>query len=217
MRYVFGDYALDTDRYELRRAGMRLPLGPKAFEVLTYLLQHRGRAVTKEELLERLSPKQFVSESVLTSCILLVRKAIGDSGSMQQCIETVRGRGYRFIARVQEELGEISAGETPALPDTLGSAKEPSPGPAAAGPRPASVPPEPPSTSEPSPETESGWRAAGVGRPAAERRQLTVLVCRVSSAPLRFKPLDPEVLLEVGSDYQALCAAIVQRFAGHVA
>ena len=131
MRYVFGDYVLDTECYELRRAGTRLPLGPKAFEVLTYLLQHRGRAVTKEELLERLWPKQFVSESVLTSCILLVRKAIGDSGSVQQCIETVQG-------------------------------------------------------------TESGLRAAGVGTPAAERRQLTVFACRVSSAPPAPSPSIPK-------------------------
>ena len=60
-------------------------------------------------------------------------------------------------------------------------------------------------------------RAVGYGMSAAERRQLTVLACRVSSAPPRAAPLDPEVLLEVGQDYQAMCAEIVQRFAGHVA
>ena len=117
----------------------------------------------------------------------------------------------------EEGLGEVSAGETPALPDTRGPAKEPTPDPADAGPRPAPVPPEPPSASLPMQGTESGWRAVGVGMPAAERRQLTVLACRVSSAPPRSAPLDPEVLLEVGHDYQAMCAEIVQRFAGHVA
>ena len=45
MRYVFGDYTLDTDRYELRRAGTPVSLGPKPFALLTYLLQHRDRAL----------------------------------------------------------------------------------------------------------------------------------------------------------------------------
>ena len=56
MRYVFGDYTLDTDRYELRRAGTPVSLGPKPFALLTYLLQHRDRAVAKEELLHNCGP-----------------------------------------------------------------------------------------------------------------------------------------------------------------
>jgi predicted ATPase/DNA-binding winged helix-turn-helix (wHTH) protein len=103
MRYVFGDYTLDTDRYELRRAGTLVSLGPKPFALLTYLLQHRDRAVAKEELLAQLWPQQFVSESVLTSCMLVVRQALGDSGQMQQLIKTVRGRGYRFVLPVEAQ------------------------------------------------------------------------------------------------------------------
>jgi predicted ATPase/DNA-binding winged helix-turn-helix (wHTH) protein len=103
MRYVFGDYTLDTDRYELRRAGTPVSLGPKPFALLTYLLQHRDRAVAKEELLAQLWPQQFVSESVLTSCMLVVRQALGDSGQAQQRIKTVRGRGYRFMLPVEEQ------------------------------------------------------------------------------------------------------------------
>jgi DNA-binding winged helix-turn-helix (wHTH) protein len=103
MRYVFGDYTLDTDRYELRRAGTPVSLGPKPFALLTYLLQHRDRAVAKEELLAQLWPQQFVSESVLTSCMLVVRQSLGDSGQAQQLIKTVRGRGYRFLLPVEEQ------------------------------------------------------------------------------------------------------------------
>jgi DNA-binding winged helix-turn-helix (wHTH) protein len=103
MRYVFGDYTLDTNRYELRRAGTPVSLGPKPFALLTYLLQHRDRAVAKEELLVQLWPQQFVSESVLTSCMLVVRQALGDSGQAQQLIKTVRGRGYRFMLPVEEQ------------------------------------------------------------------------------------------------------------------
>jgi class 3 adenylate cyclase/DNA-binding winged helix-turn-helix (wHTH) protein/predicted ATPase len=217
MRYVFGDYALDTDCYELRRAGMRLPLGPKAFEVLTYLLQHRGRAVTKVEILERLWPNQFVSESVLTSCILVVRKAIGDRGSVQQCIKTVRGRGYRFIAPVQEWRGEGSEVEAQAAQDRLGHAEEPTSGHTEADPHPALAPPEQPSALPSVPVPTNRFPTVGPGTPAAERRQLTVLSCRVSSALPRADPLDPEVLLEVVPDYQALCAELVHQFAGYVA
>ena len=50
MRYVFGDYTLDTDRYELRCAGTPVSLGPKPFALLAYLLQHRNRAVAQADL-----------------------------------------------------------------------------------------------------------------------------------------------------------------------
>jgi predicted ATPase/DNA-binding winged helix-turn-helix (wHTH) protein len=108
MRYVFGDYTLDTDCYELCRAGTPLPLGPKAFALLTYLLQHRDHVVAKEELRAQLWPNQFMSESVLTSCMFVVRKALGDSGQAQQMIKTVPGRGYRFMLPVEEQHGEAA-------------------------------------------------------------------------------------------------------------
>ena len=103
MRYVFGDYTLDTNCYELRYAGTPVALGPKPLALLTYLLQHRNRAVAKEELLAQLWPQQFVSESALTSCMLVMRQALGDSGQAQQVIKTVRGRGYRFMLPVEEQ------------------------------------------------------------------------------------------------------------------
>jgi DNA-binding winged helix-turn-helix (wHTH) protein len=56
MQYVFGNYTLDTACYELRRAGTRVKLQPKMFEVLTYLIEHRERLVSKQELLEQLWP-----------------------------------------------------------------------------------------------------------------------------------------------------------------
>jgi DNA-binding winged helix-turn-helix (wHTH) protein len=54
MRYVFGDYELDEQLYELRHAGMPVALDRKVFDVLAYLIQHRERLVPKEELLEKL-------------------------------------------------------------------------------------------------------------------------------------------------------------------
>jgi DNA-binding winged helix-turn-helix (wHTH) protein len=73
----------------------------KVFQTLTYLLAHHDRAVSKQELCEQLWPEQFISEAALESTIRAVRQAIGDSGRGQQCIQTVYGYGYRFIAAVQ--------------------------------------------------------------------------------------------------------------------
>jgi DNA-binding winged helix-turn-helix (wHTH) protein len=81
MRYVFGDYEVDTQRYELRHAGTPCALEPQVFNVLVYLVQHRDRMIPKEELLEQLWPQQYVSEAVLSQRLMLVRRAIGDSGS----------------------------------------------------------------------------------------------------------------------------------------
>src|ERR1700730_5549299 len=97
---AFGASTLDTERYELRRAGTVCPLEPHAVDILTYFLQHPERVVTKRELLEQLWPGRFVADGILAQRIMTIRKAIGDSGKTQQCIETVRGRGYRFAAEV---------------------------------------------------------------------------------------------------------------------
>ena len=102
MRYAFDDYILDTQRYELHRADKRVPLRPKPFEVLAYLLAHRDRIVPKDELLEHLWAGQFVGDATLNTCIKEVRRAIGDRGAVPRLLRTVRGRGYRFVAPVEE-------------------------------------------------------------------------------------------------------------------
>src|SRR5262245_6131619 len=102
MPYIFGDFILDPQRYELVRAGMLIPLRPKVFQVLAYLLAHHDRMVHKEELLAHLWPGQAVGDAALNSYILAVRQALGDSGQHQRAIRTVRGHGYRFVAPVRE-------------------------------------------------------------------------------------------------------------------
>jgi len=103
MRYCFGTYTLNTHTYELHQAGQLVQLQPKVCELLTYLIQHRTRVVTRQELLETLWTDQFVSDDALERAIAAVRKAVGDSGRVQQVIQTVYGRGYRFVAPVEEE------------------------------------------------------------------------------------------------------------------
>jgi len=73
MIYGFASYTLDENRQELHRAGQRVALEPKMFQVLLYLLQHRDRVVTKDELLAACWPGTFVSEAALTRCIAKLR------------------------------------------------------------------------------------------------------------------------------------------------
>ena len=69
MRYVFGDYTLDTQLQELCRSGQLIPLRPKVFQLLAYLLTHRNRVVPKAELLEQLWSGQFIGDATLNSCL----------------------------------------------------------------------------------------------------------------------------------------------------
>src|SRR5215831_4269177 len=103
MSYVFGAYRLDPQRYELAHAGVPLPLRPKVFQVLAYLLAHHDRVVGKEELLTQLWPSQFVGDVGLNCYIMEIRKTLGDRHPPYQFIRTVRGRGYRFAAEVMTE------------------------------------------------------------------------------------------------------------------
>ena len=100
MRYVFGDYTLDTERYELRHAGGRIPLRPKVFQLLVYQLIHRDLVILKDELVEHVWPNQFIGDTALKSCMMTARKAVGDAGRTQRVIPMLHGRGYRFLAPV---------------------------------------------------------------------------------------------------------------------
>jgi DNA-binding winged helix-turn-helix (wHTH) protein/tetratricopeptide (TPR) repeat protein len=115
----FGDCELDEGRYELRRGGVPRHLEPQVFEVLAYLVRHRGRVVTKAELLDQVWGSRFVSESALTSRVKAARKAVGDSGREQRVIRTVHGRGYEFLAPVRAVDGRErtpSGSAPPVLP-----------------------------------------------------------------------------------------------------
>jgi DNA-binding winged helix-turn-helix (wHTH) protein len=112
--YSFGAFDLDTDRLELRRAGTPVPMEPQVFAVLAYLVEHRDRVVSKDELLDNVWGDRFVSESALTTRIKAARRAVGDDGQAQRTIKTLHGRGYRLVAPVREE--EPTASPSPDRP-----------------------------------------------------------------------------------------------------
>ncbi|HZD51534.1 MAG TPA: AAA family ATPase, partial [Woeseiaceae bacterium] len=101
MRYSFTDCVLDTERRELRRGEQVVPLRPKVFQVLTCLIEHRDRVVTKEELFEKCWPGVVVGDASLNSCLKEIRRAIGDSGAKQKHLRTLHGHGYHFVAPVK--------------------------------------------------------------------------------------------------------------------
>ncbi|HVH71896.1 MAG TPA: winged helix-turn-helix domain-containing protein, partial [Candidatus Dormibacteraeota bacterium] len=100
--YEFGPFRLDAGARLLFRQDQRLPLTPKAVEVLLVLVEGQGQPVSREELLHKVWPDAIVEEGSLTSHISLLRKVLGDRPSDQEFIETVSKRGYRFIGRVRE-------------------------------------------------------------------------------------------------------------------
>jgi DNA-binding winged helix-turn-helix (wHTH) protein len=124
MRYTLGNYTLDTHRYELCRAGIPLKLPPKVFDLLAYLIQHRDRVVTRQALFNALWPAQFVSEDALEWVIAAARRTVEDSGRAQRVIQTVRGRGYRFVAPIEEQLQAVPDNESLTAPARALAAEE---------------------------------------------------------------------------------------------
>jgi Tol biopolymer transport system component/DNA-binding winged helix-turn-helix (wHTH) protein len=115
--YEFGDFRVDMGRMALTRADAVIPLEPKAFDVLVYLVEHRGGLVTKDELLDAVWAGTFVTPNVLTRAVAQIRKALGDEAEDARFIETVSKRGYRFIPGVSVAPfgtpGSASAAATP--------------------------------------------------------------------------------------------------------
>jgi DNA-binding winged helix-turn-helix (wHTH) protein/tetratricopeptide (TPR) repeat protein len=101
--YRFADVEVDPGTFLVRRNGSVAALEPKALEVLLFLLNNRGRLVLKGELLDAVWQGANVTENVLSREIASLRRALGDEARASFIIQTVHGRGYRFIATVEED------------------------------------------------------------------------------------------------------------------
>jgi predicted ATPase/DNA-binding winged helix-turn-helix (wHTH) protein len=122
--FGFDEFEIDTGGFELRFRGEPRHLEPQVFDVLRYLVEHRDRVVSKEELLDRVWGDRFVSESALTSRVKAARQAVGDTGRSQRVISTVHGRGYRFVAPVVAG-DRAAAGTTSTTSSTIRSITAP--------------------------------------------------------------------------------------------
>ena len=115
MRLSFGHCQLDTDSRQLVRDGREVHLPLKEYTLLDFLLAERPRALSKEELHERLWPGVFVSDVNLANLVSALRKAIGDDSADQRLVRTVHGFGYAFC-------GEVTALEASASGSAAASA-----------------------------------------------------------------------------------------------
>lgn len=120
MQYIFNDCALDTNRRELRRATTLVAAEPQVFDLLVYLVRHRDRVVSKDDLLAAVWKGRIVSESALFNRINAARKAIGDTGETQSLIRTLPRNGFRFIGEVSEK-GAVPAEVAPDRAPSVGA------------------------------------------------------------------------------------------------
>src|ERR1700737_3116705 len=101
MTLSFGDYVVDVERRELRRAKTPVHVEPQVFDLLVYLVQNRDRVVSKEDLIASVWGGRIVSDSTLTSRINAARNAVGDSGKDKKLIRTIARKGLRFVGAVR--------------------------------------------------------------------------------------------------------------------
>jgi DNA-binding winged helix-turn-helix (wHTH) protein/class 3 adenylate cyclase/predicted ATPase len=204
MIYRFLDFSLDTGLHELRRSDRPLRLRPKVFSVLTYLIEHKDRVVSKKELLDTLWAGLVVDKATLATCIMEARRALGDSGIDQKLIQTVHGCGYRFVASVEPAGGATDAGRSTAegpvaIPGT--TSVEPA---GAAGGLPGHAALEPARLKPP-----SASPAAG-----GEHKIVTVLVCRLAGADHPAAAHRPEEMHERMKAFYDLALEVAARFGG---
>jgi len=100
MRLSFGDCVLDTEARELCRAGVRRELSPKGLQFLQILLETRPRALSRQQIHDRLWPDTFVSDSSLARVASEVREAIGDDARHPLLVRTIHRHGYAFSGTV---------------------------------------------------------------------------------------------------------------------
>jgi TolB-like protein/DNA-binding winged helix-turn-helix (wHTH) protein/Tfp pilus assembly protein PilF len=109
MRFVFGEYELEPEARALQQRGERVAVEPKVFDLLVYLIEHRERVVSPDELLDALWPGVSVTPAALTQSMQKARQAVGDDGQQQTVLRTEHGRGFRFVAEVSVAPAPLEA------------------------------------------------------------------------------------------------------------
>jgi DNA-binding winged helix-turn-helix (wHTH) protein len=122
--YQFGEFILDTAKGSLFKAGVAVKLRPKVYESLKYLVEHPGRLISKEELMQALWSDAFVTDDSLVQCTLELRRALGDKD--QQLLKTVPRRGYVFNASVTQHSATLEDRSTTDVFDLTAARERPS-------------------------------------------------------------------------------------------
>jgi TolB-like protein/DNA-binding winged helix-turn-helix (wHTH) protein len=122
--FAFGDFEADEALRELRREGHPVEIHATPLRLLFYLLRNRDRVIPKDELLDRVWSDTAVSEGSLFNALNQIRSALGDDGSQQRVIQTLRGQGYRLIAPVEEHPATAPVRTKPARSEAEGEATQ---------------------------------------------------------------------------------------------
>jgi TolB-like protein len=112
LRYLFEQYAFDTDRRELHRGADVISVAPLVFDLIDYLIRNRDRVISKDELIKMIWNGRIVSDAALTTRLNAARSAIGDSGEEQRLIKTLPRKGFRFVGTIREAQRPASVAVT---------------------------------------------------------------------------------------------------------
>jgi TolB-like protein/DNA-binding winged helix-turn-helix (wHTH) protein len=114
--YRFDDFVVDPESWRLSRDGQEIHLEPVVLELLSYLISHRDRLVSQQELMDTVWGHTVISESALRQAVARLRRALGDNSDTPRYLETVHSKGYRFIAKVQDTGGPGPSDSPPLSP-----------------------------------------------------------------------------------------------------
>ena len=109
-KYLFGEFELNPASRELLRNGQPVALRPRSLECLIYLIEHRDRAVGRDELISAVWGRVDASDTVVAQTLLRARKALDDTGNQQVMIRTLPRFGYRWVAPIREVATPWDAG-----------------------------------------------------------------------------------------------------------
>jgi class 3 adenylate cyclase len=190
--FLFEDFRLDRRsglfRHDENGAFLPVAIGSRALDILGVLIERAGEIVSKDDLLGAVWPETVVDDSNLTVQISALRRVLDRGRSNGSCIQTVSGRGYRFIASVtRSAVGAYSGAPVSADEQPLVFSRD-------------GVEPSVPQANARS----------------AERRQLTVMICDLVGSTMLSSRLDPEDLREVIAGYHRAVFETVASFDGFV-
>lgn len=102
MKFHFDEFILDLSLGQLSRRNEDVAVEPRAFALLSYLVENRERLISKDELVEKIWDGRFISDAAISTLIKTARRAVDDDGKSQKLIRTVHGRGFRFVGSLQK-------------------------------------------------------------------------------------------------------------------
>src|SRR6187549_2005543 len=99
--FQVGEFTVDSRARQLKKDGELLPVKPKVFDTLIYLVKNPGRVIGKDELMNEIWPGTAVEENNLSQNISALRRLLGEKPGEHRFIDTVAGRGFRFVGDVK--------------------------------------------------------------------------------------------------------------------